>query len=362
MKKLVFNNHLNLDFLSRVTKWHLNFYILRRGTPLNAGVLITNGCNCRCIMCDVWKTKKPSIYPREAQFKAIDALGRMGCYYYSVSGGETTLVKDLPDRLAYAARKIPYVHVVTNGLTMNPELARALGSSGITEISLSLDGSERIHNLLRGRPDAFKKAWRALDLIYTHAPKLQVVVNSVLTPYNLEGLRELGKQLDSFPNVCQKYLPLTFHGIFRTQERRSIIIQEEEASSAMMEDFLMKALKDTRNVNSPIFLKKAIRYFKGEQNLLSEQRSCLYPYHAIDFDAFGTAYPCMTGMDFKGGLPADSDLSEYLQSDAYRRRQEKLRNCQKCVGNFMLCYYEPRLNFPLHNLLWGMTWGKWKGY
>jgi hypothetical protein len=109
-------------------------------------------------------------------------------------------------------------------------------------------------------------------------------------------------------------------------------------------------------------LKKAIGYFKGEQNLLSEQRSCLYPYHAIDFDAYGTAYPCMTGMDFKGGLPADSDLSEYLQSDAYRRQQRELRNCQKCVGNFMLCYYEPRLNFPLHNLLWGMTWGKWKGH
>jgi MoaA/NifB/PqqE/SkfB family radical SAM enzyme len=360
MKKLIFENHFSLQFTKLMAKWHWNFYLSGKGTPVSAGVYITDACNCRCIMCDLWKTKKPSIYPRDAQFKAIDALGRIGCYYYSVSGGETTLVKDLPDRLAYAARKIPYVHVVTNGLTMTPELARALGASGIAEVSISIDGTEEAHNLLRGRTDAFEKAWRALDLICTYAPKLHTVINSMLTPYNLDGLEELGKRLKSFPKTDQKYLPLTFHELFRTKQRQSIPFQEEEASPSRMKSFISKAIDNPKIINSPIFLLKAMEYFNGKQDLISARRPCLYPYHAIEFNSRGNVYPCITGMDFKGGLPPDSDLDGYLHSDRYRDQQKELKGCDKCRGSFMLCYYEPRLNFPLHNLLWGVTWSKWK--
>jgi MoaA/NifB/PqqE/SkfB family radical SAM enzyme len=254
VKELIFKNHFNVKFAKLMTKWHLNFYLSGKGTPVSAGIYITDACNCRCIMCDLWKTKKPSFYPRDAQFKAIDALERMGCYYYSVSGGETTLVKDLPDRLSYAARKIPYVHVVTNGLTMTPELARALGTSGIDEISISIDGTEKTHNLLRGRADAFEKTWRALDLICTYAPKLHIVINSMLTPYNLYGLEELGERLESFPRIHQKYLPLTFHELFRNKQRQSISFPEEKASPSRMKSFIKKAIDNPRIINSPICL------------------------------------------------------------------------------------------------------------
>ena len=27
------------------------------------------------------------------------------------------------------------------------------------------------------------------------------------------------------------------------------------------------------------------------------------------------------------------------------------KNCHECNGSMMLCYYEPRLNFPVNNLL-----------
>src|SRR3989304_4817821 len=114
MKKVIFYKHINMKFIRTMNKWHIKNYILGKGTPVSAGVLITDGCNSRCIMCDVWKTKEYSIYPRKAQMRDIDCLAKIGCYYYSISGGEPTLVKHLPGRLAYAAQKLPYVHLVTN--------------------------------------------------------------------------------------------------------------------------------------------------------------------------------------------------------------------------------------------------------
>lgn len=360
MKKVIFDKHINLKFIRTMIKWHLKYYLSGKGTPVNAGVLITDGCNSRCIMCDVWKTKEYSIYPRKAQMRDIDCLAKIGCYYYSVSGGEPTLVNDLPDRLAYAAQKLPYVHLVTNGLTMTPELARILDSTGIEEISISIDGTEKIHNLLRGKTTAFEKAWQALDYICTYAPKLQVVVNSVLTPYSLESLEELGRRLNSFPKVLQKFLPLTFHEILRNQQRETLSIDVEKASPERMEEFLLKAIKNPRIINSHTFLRRAIRYFRGEQNLLSEQRSCVYPYHTLDFDAHGNAYPCLTGMGFTGGKPHNHDLEQYINSETYRSRQKDLKKCTKCRGSFMLCYYEPRLNFPFHNMLLSILMDKIK--
>jgi MoaA/NifB/PqqE/SkfB family radical SAM enzyme len=335
-----------------MAKWHINYYLFRRGTPISAGVLITDACNSRCIMCNLWKTKKPSIYPRAAQERAIDSLARIGCYFYSIGGGEASMVKDLPDRLAYAARRIPFVRTVTNGLLMSPELARALNTSGIKEISLSIDGTKEFHNLMRGRPDAFEKAWSALDMLCTYAPKLQVIVNSIITPYNLQSLRELGKSLDRFPKVYQQYLPLTSHEIFRTHNQHTLPISGEAVSTSEIVNFLDEAILNPKIINSTVFLRKAKIFFKSGNDIIPEQKRCLYPYHCIEFDPKGFAYPCRTGMDFEKGVPPDSDLKRYFKSKNYRLLQKKLERCIKCHGSMMVCYYEPRLNFPLHNLLY----------
>jgi MoaA/NifB/PqqE/SkfB family radical SAM enzyme len=303
-------------------------------------------------MCKLWKTRKPSIYPRNAQERAIDSLARTGCYFYSVGGGESTIVKDLPDRLAYAARRIPYVRTVTNGMLMSPELARALNSSGIKEISISIDGTMEFHNFMRGREDAYEKAWSALDMLCTHAPKLQIVVNSIITPYNIRSLRELDKSLGRYPKVLQKYLPLTFHEIFHTHDKKTLSSSHEAASESEMDKFLEDAVSNPRNISSPVFLRKAKRFFKGEKNVIPEQKKCLYPYHCIEIDPRGFAYPCRTGMDFEKGFPPDTDLEKCFKSQDYRLMQRKLEGCKKCHGSMMVCYYEPRLNFPLHNLLY----------
>lgn len=354
MRKLLLQSHRKRALIARLINWHWRYYGLGRGRPITAGVYITDACNCRCLMCNIWKRKNPATYPRAAQERAIDALARMGCCYYSISGGEPTLVKDLPERLAYAAARIPYVHLVTNGLVMTEELARNIGSSGTSEISISLDGTEAEHNAMRGLPDAYARAWRAIELCRRHAPHLRIVINSVLTRYNLKGLRELGRRLAQFPDIYQKYLPLSFHELFGNRERTTLPSPGEEEPLSAMDQFLDDAIASPRIVNSAVFLRKAKRYFRGERNLMPEQRYCLYSYHSMEFDSRGNIYPCRSGMNFQDGIPPEADLEQYFKSAHYRLMQKKLKSCTNCYGSMMLCYYEPRLNFPLPHLLRGM--------
>ena len=90
---------------------------------------------------------------------------------------------------------------------------------------------------------------------------------------------------------------------------------------------------------------------RGETNLLSEQKKCHYAYHAIEFDHTGRAFACRGGLHDKGGLAPDEDLATYLASKDYRDIQRSLESCDGCNDNMMLCYYEPRLNFPIQNLI-----------
>jgi MoaA/NifB/PqqE/SkfB family radical SAM enzyme len=302
----------------------------------------------------------PVIYPRKAQERDIDALSNMGVIYYSISGGEPTLVKDLPERLAYACTKLPYVHLVTNGSTMTVDLAKRLGATGIQEISVSLDGLEEFHNQMRGVTNAFKKGWNAIHLLRTHAPKVDVVINSILTPYNLNSLRELKQKLEeTFPGIYSKYLPLTYHELFLNANKNSFFLEGNEASSCEeIKEFIDAAILDPNVVNSTHFLRRAKSFFNGSKDVLSEQKKCTYPYYSIQFDSYGHPTPCLTGCPTNNNPTKGTDLTTYVQSHSFRMLQKELESCEKCRGSMMLCYYEPRLNFPLHQLILSSLNGK----
>lgn len=351
---MILKYHLNTGFVKRMLKWHFQYYFIKKGTPISCGVIITNKCNARCLMCNIWKNTEPSTYPLENQKEAIDVLSDIGCFYYSISGGEPTLVKDLVERLDYAAKKIPYVHLVTNGLTMRDELAKEIGRSGINEISISIDGGEKFHNHIRGLEYAHERAFNALDLISTYAPKVKVVVNSILTMYNVADIRNLNQDLARRNNVYHKLLPLSTHTVFNNKDMSpDIFAGFEKANISEMESFLKSCASNPLIANSRAFLYKAVQYFQGNDKLLSDQKKCIYPYHSIEIAPDGYAYPCFSGKDAdKYRCVANAELRNYFRSDKYRNAQRKLESCPNCNGHMMLCYYEPRLNFPLHNLLY----------
>jgi len=351
LKELILKNHLNLPFITRMLKWHFSYYILGRGYPVSAGVYLTDTCNSRCIMCNLWKKKNPYTYPMEEQKAAIDALSAMGCYYYSISGGEPTLVKDLKERLRYASAKIPYVHLVTNGLLSEEKMVSEIVSTGIKEISISIDGTEKFHNALRGREDGFQKAFNTLKLYAAHSDKLQLTVNSILTKRSLSELRELRKMLDDFPGVHYKYLPLSVHELFQNDAGIDKAFPGNDASIDEMEAFLNEAAADDRNVNSKIFLKKAKLFFRGQEDILPEQKQCVYSYHAVEFGPDASVYPCRTGMNFASEISGKTDLKEFYSSAKCSNIQKELKSCKRCRNTMPLCYYEPRLNFPITNLV-----------
>ena len=118
---------------------------------------VTQKCNLRCQHCFMEGGLKTSEeLSEEKARKLIDELGDMRILYLSISGGEPFLREDLFDLIDRAASYGMRVDIASNGTLIDKETVRRLVNSSVFQVQVSIDGSERVHNLFRGNNRAFK--------------------------------------------------------------------------------------------------------------------------------------------------------------------------------------------------------------
>jgi MoaA/NifB/PqqE/SkfB family radical SAM enzyme len=122
----------------------------------------TRACNLACAHC--YSESAPGVNETLDVDLLIDGLARLrteGYEIVSISGGEPLVYRPL-DRLVAAATAQGYrVHMITNGVLLTERRLTSLAEHAFL-IGVSLDGAEETHNAVRGRPDAFRHAVRAL--------------------------------------------------------------------------------------------------------------------------------------------------------------------------------------------------------
>lgn len=344
MKRIAYRLPL-MPLARSVARWYLGRWLRGAAGPLSAGCYLTNRCNLRCRMCNYWRSGSPQTIPPDIYRRTVDDLSRMRNYYFSVTGGEPFLLGDILDRLAYAAERLPYVHAVTNGWLMDASLARAIGGSGLREISVSVDGFRRFHDGLRGRDGSFDRAMNAVELLKTHAPNVYIVTNTVITAENLAEILPLIDELGKM-GVYSKLQPLNRHPAFQGLPLSS---RYEEFGVPDGQELrrVLRGLAARRHViNSPYFLSKVPDYFEGRP-LMEPGFACLVPRFHLELLWDSKAYPCLTGMGWEGGMSIEGGLRTLVRQRAYTSLQRRLERCRGCDRNLQICYWEPRVLFPL---------------
>lgn len=259
------------------------------------------------------------------------------------------MVEYLFDILAYARRsRIKYIHLVTNGYLLDRTAATRLAATGINEVSVSIDGNEEIHDKNRGMSGSYRRAVMAVENLKKYAPGVKVVLNAIFSPENpFQCLHvvELAHRFD----VYVKIQPLNRHPAFSSTDHSSISFRDisPEGTKAV----ITKLRKDSRVVNSNTFLDNIYNFFHKKERLIFRNSPCIFGYHHIEVLEDGNIYPCLEGLNWEKGLKSDLSLKDLLRSPAYKRLVEELKKCKGCLGNYYICYYEPRITFPINNLL-----------
>jgi radical SAM protein with 4Fe4S-binding SPASM domain len=112
--------------------------------PLEVWIEPTNHCNLRCVKCPhALGLKRPKGFMDGDLYRRL--IDEISAYAFTVSlqfGGESLIHKELPDLVAYAARRKLRTVLHTNATLLNEERSRALVRSGLAVISFSIDGED----------------------------------------------------------------------------------------------------------------------------------------------------------------------------------------------------------------------------
>ena len=128
--------------------------------PTTLNLMVTDACNSRCVMCNVWDSKQEKEFTpselseilKDPLFENLKSIG--------VSGGEPTLRRDLPELFQVLAGKkgIRGISLITNALNESAAISQLDRCNGICKeagvsfsVMVSLDGIGSVHDSVRGR-------------------------------------------------------------------------------------------------------------------------------------------------------------------------------------------------------------------
>ncbi len=176
---------------------------------------VNNICNLHCKMCDVgigynesnFSTNligsKPLHMPLELIKQVIDQTAN---YFPNTKLGyaftEPLVYTHLEESLLYAQQKKLYTAITTNALTL-PQKAKMLCNVGLNEISISLDGTQEIHNEIRGNNKSFQNAIKGIEALVAEKKHPDISVFFVITEWNIANMKAF---VDFFKNYPIKRL------------------------------------------------------------------------------------------------------------------------------------------------------------
>ncbi|MBO0910456.1 MAG: radical SAM protein [Acidobacteria bacterium] len=130
------------------------------------------GCDCRCVMCDIWKIREPEgIRIRDLE-RQLDRFEELGVRWVVLTGGEAhghTHFEEFTSALK--ARRIR-VTLLTAGLVGEREAQKI--SAAVDDVIVSLDGPPRIHDSIRRVPRAFERLESGIRLLRSMRPAFPV--------------------------------------------------------------------------------------------------------------------------------------------------------------------------------------------
>ena len=145
-------------------------------------------CNCRCVMCDIWK-REESFELRAADLQRHRvSLRRLAVHWVVLSGGEPLLHSDLRALCAFFRELDIHFTLLTTGLLLTkraPEVAECFD-----DIIVSLDGPAAVHDAIRRVNGAFQLIQSGVASVRQRHPEMNITARTTVQKANHPHLRK----------------------------------------------------------------------------------------------------------------------------------------------------------------------------
>ncbi len=318
------------------------------GTALRSlPILILNvhsHCNCRCVMCDIWKRTNHEQIDAADLDRHRESLKKLGVRHVVLSGGEPLLHTELTTICRFFRELDIKLTLLTTGLLLvkrAPEVAE-----NFDDVIVSIDGPAEVHDAVRRVAGAFALIRKGIEAVRALRPGMRITCRTTVQKANHNRLcctaratRQAGFDAISFlaadltseafnrslvwPGERQNKIALTPNEI-------SVLETEIDALLRLNEEFDTSFVTESRGK-----LERIVRHFRAHLGLASTQAPiCNAPWVSAVIETDGSLRPCFFHRPV--GNVRDSSLDEVVNGEEarlFRQTLEVERNpiCQRCV-------------------------------
>ncbi len=302
-------------------------------------------CNCRCVMCDIWKRKDDDQFRAQDLERHRGSLKNLGVRQIVLTGGEPLLHNDIEALCNFFREQNIHLTLLTTGLLLYKRAEEV--ATLFDDVIVSLDGPQNIHDAIRRVSGAYNLIHKGIAAVRHHFPSIPITCRTTVQKANHRHLREAVDAakaigLDSISFLAADLTSEAFNRpLLWPGERQSEIgltLEETKTLEEEIERLILEYEADIAHkyiVESPAKLRKIPRRFREHLGLLSpESPICNAPWVSAVVDVDGSVRPCFFHRTM--GSLASSTLEEVINGDAAQsfRRSLDMKNdptCQRCV-------------------------------
>lgn len=330
---------------------------VRRGSEaasvLNAAVksmpiLVLNvhsRCNCRCLMCDIWKREESTQITAANLERHRESLRRLGVEWVVLTGGEPLMNSDLAALCTFLRDLDVRLTLLTTGLLLARRAAEV--ATLFDDVIVSLDGPDTIHDAIRRVKGSFSFIRTGVGEIRKHRVDIRITARTTVQQSNHRALRatvraakNIGLNGISFlaADLSSEAFNRPLLWPIERQNEVGLSVDEVGELEDELEALITDCADDIRTAyiaENPSKLRRIAEHFKAHLGLLDAvSPRCNAPWVSAVVETNGDLRPCFFHRPI--GNLEQGTFEEIVNGEAarnFRRSLDIATNpvCRRCV-------------------------------
>jgi len=304
-----------------------------------------NRCNCRCVMCDIWRIREAEeIIPDDLR-QQLSSFRELGVRWVVFSGGEPQLNQQWSCLAQLLRAEGIRISLLTAGLLLKSQ-SRAIADS-VDDVIVSLDGPAAVHNGIRRVPRAFERMAEGVEALRQLRPDMIVRARCTVQKANhrsLDATIVAAKEIE-LNSISFLAADVTSRAFNRPEgwlpERKDGVALDSAEVDALDEEIEgiigghRADLESGFVVESAEKLRRVVRHFRAQLGQVEGMAPrCNAPWVSAVIEASGEVRPCFfhraVGNIHRRGLQDIVNGAEALQFRA-SLDMESDPICRQCV-------------------------------
>lgn len=208
-----YSNRFSHIFTTLMICFLIGGYNMKLKYPVTVFWETSNKCNLHCLHCYTNSSPyKSEFLDKEKALKLIDEMAEHQVYSFGIGGGEPLVLPYWEEMIKHISEKGMKVSISTNGTLINADIAKRLSLAGLGAAQVSIDGTEKIHDFIRGKGNYHRAIEGIKHLINNNiSVRIGFTVNRI--NYNdIEKITVMAKKIGCDSIVFFRYMPTSDQG------------------------------------------------------------------------------------------------------------------------------------------------------